>query len=367
VDCFAGKGKFDDGKNGSPLTALDSLDKSIAQRRTSGFIPQIYMKFIELNHAKSLEANLVGQPIGRCEVIEGKFEDSIIPLLRRAINQHRNLNVFLYIDPYGVKVLNAALFDYLADTFKTAELLINLNTFGFIREACRVMKAPFTERDDEIFSDLEEYDSSVMDSIDELNDIAGGDYWQSIITDYSNGIIDCYQAEKKFATRYKLRLRKKYAYVLDMPIRLKAGQNPKYRMIHATNHPEGCILMADNIANRTGRLVIEIQSRGQISLFPQTAENEVVDDSFLEDKMRELLSTTTEFTHLNKLLADFYNEYGVLCASPRLSSGQGGSILKTFEKNGEIVVKRTPTLTDKGQPKKFWQEGKGNTLMLRKT
>lgn len=35
VDCFAGKGKFDDGKNGSPLTALDSLDRSIAHYRTA--------------------------------------------------------------------------------------------------------------------------------------------------------------------------------------------------------------------------------------------------------------------------------------------------------------------------------------------
>ena len=27
-----------------------------------------------------------------------------------------------------------------------------------------------------------------------------------------------------------------YKYVLDMPIRLKRGQHPKCRMIHATNH-----------------------------------------------------------------------------------------------------------------------------------
>lgn len=370
VDCFAGKGKFDDGKNGSPLTALESLDRSIAQWHTAhprgGSIPRVLMRFIELNHADELAANLISQPAGRCEVVDGKFEDNITSLLQKTIGQYRNLNVFLYVDPYGVKALDATLFDVLSKTFNTAELLINLNSFGFIREACRVMKATFREQEDEIFRDLEEYDSSMLDSIDELNLIAGGDYWQTIIADYSKGTFDCYQAEKEFAKQYKLHLRKNYAYVLDMPIRLKAGQHPKYRMVHATNHPDGCALMADNIAKRTDRLVIEIQNSGQLTILSQTAENEMIDDNTLERKVRELLSSTTEFTRLNKFLADFYNEYGVLCDLSRLSSGRSGSVLKTLEKNGEIQVQRTPAVTDKGKPTKFWQEGKGNTLLLRK-
>ena len=344
VDCFAGKGKYDDGENGSPLTALESLESSITKCQSRRTMPNVSMKFIELNHSADLITNLAGQPQGRCEVIGGKFEDNIMPLLQKAMNDHRILNVFLYVDPYGVKVLSSALFDALPIKFNTAELLINLNSFGFIREACRVMKVAFREKEkeDEIFSDLDEYDSSTMDSIDELDAVAGGSYWQSIITEYGKGKINCYQAEKDFSRQYKLRMRKKYTYVLDMPIRLKLGQHPKYRMIHATNHPDGCTLMADNIAKRTDRLVIEIQSGGQLSLMPQTAENEMVDDAMLTERVRDLLSRTTVFTRLNKFLADFYNEYGVLCDLSRLSSGRSGSILKTFEKNGEIQVQRNP-------------------------
>ena len=285
VDCFAGKGKFDDGKPGSPLTALESLESSIAQYRGNRAMPKIGMKFIELNHAADLTANLAGQPLGRCEVIDGKFEDNIIPLLQKAMNTFRQINVFLYVDPYGVKVLNAAFFDTLPMAFATAELLINLNSFGFIREACRVNRVAFRERQDEIFCDLEEYDSSVLDSAQELCDIAGGNYWQSIIDDYAKNKIDCYQAEKEFSRQYKHRLRQTYNYVLDMPIRLKPGQHPKYRMIHATNHPDGCILMADNIAKRTDRLVVEIQSGGQLSITPQTAENEMVSDEMISAKV----------------------------------------------------------------------------------
>lgn len=366
VDCFAGKGKFDDGKDGSPLTALQSLDKSMAVYHGKLPMPPVFMKFIELNHAADLAANLAGQLPGRCEVISGKFEDNIIPLLQKAMGINRQLNVFLYVDPYGVKVLNADLFGAVSIAFRTAELLINLNSFGFVREACRVKKVFFREREDEVFSDLEEYDSSILGSIQELNKIAGGDYWQEIIDKYGRGKIDCYDAEKEFSRLYKERLRQDYTYVLDMPIRLKPGQHPKYRMVHATNHPDGCILMADNIAKRTDRLVIEIQSEGQMSLMPQTAENEMVSDGMLMEKVEELLENTTSYTRLNQFLANFYNQYGVLCNLSRLSSGRGGSILKTLEKSRRIEVQRTPPLTKDMRPSTFWQEKAGQTICLRK-
>jgi len=364
VDCFAGKGKFDDGEPGSPLTALQSLDRSLAVCDKP--IPAVNMKFIELNYYKDLESNIPSKHSGRCEVIGGKFEDNIKTLLKKAMTANRQLNVFLYVDPYGVKVLNATLFGSLPTTFNTAELLINLNSFGFIREACRVKKVAFREREDEIFSDLEEYDSSVLDSIEELNNIAGGDYWQTIIDKYSAGTIDCYAVEKEFSQLYKERLREHYTYVLDMPIRLKAGQHPKYRMVHATNHPDGCILMAENIAKRTNLLVIEIQNSGQPMLFNQNADNEIVSDDILMERMKSLLDRTTGFTRLNKLLGDFYNEYGVLCDCARLSSGRSGSVLKTLEKSGYIDVQREPKTTDSRRPSRFWQDGKGKTLRLRK-
>ena len=366
VDCFAGKGRFDDGKNGSPLTALQSLEKSIAAYHGRLPIPNVLMKFIELNYADDLMKNLAGQSAGRCQVINGRFEDNIIPLLQRSISQYRQLNVFLYVDPYGVKVLNANLFDSVATAFKTAELLINLNSFGFIREACRVKKISFRERESEIFSDLEEYDSSILESVQELNNVAGGTYWQEVIDKYGRGEIDCYDAEKEFSRLYKERLRGNYNYVLDMPIRLKPGQHPKYRMVHATNHPDGCILMADNIAKRADRLVIEIQSGGQMSLLQQTAENEIISEETLMEKMKELLENTPSFIRLNQLLADFYNQYGVLCDLSHLSSGRSGSILKTLEKSGYIEVQRQPAYTEKGTATTFWQEHQGKTISLRK-
>ncbi|MDR3052653.1 MAG: hypothetical protein LBU48_02170 [Coriobacteriales bacterium] len=61
VDCFAGKGKFDDGKPGSPLTALQSLDRSIEVSHGRYPMPTVSMKFIELNHHQDLETNIPSQ------------------------------------------------------------------------------------------------------------------------------------------------------------------------------------------------------------------------------------------------------------------------------------------------------------------
>lgn len=360
VDCFAGKGKFDDGKPGSPLIALNSLNAS-----NHRIMPKVNIKFIELNHAKELENNIPYEYKDMCEVIDGKFEDNIIPILNKAITSNKNTNVFLYVDPYGIKALNANLFDSLSNSFNTAELLINFNSFGFIREACRVKNINFRENESEVLKDLEEYDSSILNSIQELNDIAGGDYWQNIIEDYRKGNIDCYQAEKELSTKYKFRLREKYTYVLDMPIRIKSGNHPKYRMVFATNHPDGCMLMGDNIAKRTDELIVDIQHYGQLSFMSENAENEVIDDELLMENVKELLNKTYGYIHLNYLIADFYNQYGVLCDVSHLSSGQN-SILKTLEEIKYIDVQRFPAKTKNGNATVFWQENKKQSLTLKR-
>src|SRR5690606_37262236 len=84
-------------------------------------------------------------------------------------------NVFLYIDPYGIKALDCHLFDKFAEYgFNSIELLINMNSFGFIREACRALGVAYSDVGS--FDELVEYEPSIMDSssksIQVLNNIA---------------------------------------------------------------------------------------------------------------------------------------------------------------------------------------------------
>lgn len=354
VDCFAGKGKFDDGNQGSPLIALDVISQCQANTTATG--TSIEATFIDLNYAADLQENLKDYPW--VKIVSGKYEDNI----RSILKNKSGCNVFLYIDPYGIKALQCTLFDDFArGKFNSIELLINMNSFGFIREACHAMGTTFDDK--EIFDDLVEYEPTKMDasdkSIKELNEIAGGDYWQPIITSYKKHGINGYDAESQFAEQYCMRLMQSYTYVLNMPLRIKRNQRPKYRLIYATNHRDGCLLMVDNICSRWQALQ-EIQSGGQLQLWEENYDNQVVDDDDIEKKTIEHFSQCDNWTSLHEALAVFFMKHGPIC-----STGTVKTILKKLEKDGRLCVLRNPDMTAKGKPTAFMSEEKGKTVSVR--
>ena len=290
--------------------------------------------------------------------MSGKYEEVI-----QSILEHNNgSNIFLYVDPYGIKALDCGLFDsFTLQGFNSVELLVNMNSFGFIREGCRVLGANFTECD--ILEDLIEYDTTQLSSDDKsveaLNKIAGGDYWINIIEKKRNGEITAYEAESEFVEAYCKRLRQSYSYVLNMPVRIKSGQLPKYRMIHATNHPHGALLMVDNIFGRW-ELMQDIQNGGQQMLWEEDIDNSIVDETEIENKVINHLSKINGYTRLNELLADFYSIYGVICKVKTVKN-----IYKNLEKVGKIIVKRTPAFTNNGKPSTSFTDEKGKITELR--
>lgn len=357
IDCFAGKGRFDDGQPGSPLIALDVMAQSLSGTNMNGR-PKIDAAFIDLNYADDLQKNLANYSDVR--IVSGAYEDQIDELLK----DKYNWNVFLYIDPYGIKALDCSKFDAFANgQFNTIELLINMNSFGFIREGCRVMGAQFKMEDDNFFDDLVEYESTVLDksdkSVQALNQIAGGDYWKEIIVQYMNKKIDGYKAEEYFSEQYCQRLRQSYNYVLNMPIRIKEGQHTKYRMIHATNHPDGCVLMANDICNRC-ELIKDMQTGGQLSLFLEDINNQIINDGDIENKVTDHFSQYNTCMSLTKAEAEFYVKYGAIC-----KSGEITKVLKRLEKDGRLDIKRHPDSTKTGRPTSFMDEGHGKTISVR--
>lgn len=356
VDCFAGKGKFDDGNPGSPLIALQIMQECLATT-TMQSTPHISSVFIDLNYADDLKKNLSDYP--DVKIIPGKYEDKIENLLKDKIGS----NVFLYIDPYGIKALQCSKFDKFANgQFHSIELLINMNSFGFIREGCRVLGAQFGE-DASFFDDLVEYEPTVLDtsekSIQALTDIAGGDYWISIVEQLKHKNISAYEAEEYFAEQYCQRLRQSYTYVLNMPIRIKKGQHSKYRMIHATNHRDGCLLMVDNICKRWD-LLQQIQTGGQLSLWKEDINNNTVDEGEIESKVIEHFSQCDNWTSLYDALAVFFVKYGVVC-----KTGIVKDILKKSEKAGQLDVMRNPSTDAHGNPRKFMTENKDQTVSVK--
>jgi len=359
VDCFAGKGKFDDGNPGSPIIALNIIDDCLS-KTTISQKPKIEKFFIDLNYASELQENL--KSYNDVTIISGRYEDKIDEILENK----KDYNVFLYIDPYGIKALDCLKFDKLANNrFKSIELLINMNSFGFLREACRVQGIQF--KTDDNFADLIEYEPSIFEvtnnslqvSKEKLNNIAGGDYWIEIIEKYKNHQLSGYEAEELFSEQYCKRLRRSYPYVLNMPIRLQQGQHTKYRMIHATKHKDGCLLMVDNICNRW-ELLRDMQNSEQFTFFKENINNEILNSRELENKIISHISKYNDFISLDEAVANFFVDNGVICSRKNVTN-----ILSKLEKSERIKILRTPNTTKNGKTSTFMQENKDKKASIK--
>lgn len=357
IDGFAGKGKFDDGKDGSPRIAMNTLNVSFEHFNTVNK-PIANCYFIDINYADDLRKNLAEYTQYNIHIINGSFESNIEKILKHNLQS----SVFIYIDPYGIKALNADDFVGYSDQFRSIELLINFNSYGFFREACRVLNVKINDKTiNNIVDNLEEYDNTPIDSQDALTKIIGTNRWVDTIIKYKEGKINAGDAETQIANLFCNNLKRGYKYVLNMPIRRKDEIGTKYRLVHCCNHVDGCILMADNMYKRSLEHR-DIRHGGQLSFFEFTVEDRAIDDSEIKEKLS--VEVKENFLHLKEVLANFYTKNGVLCDEKKIVT-----FLKNFENDGKISVQRTPSTTGKGKPSSFWSEkngNKGQILLIKK-
>ena len=199
VDCFAGKGKFEDGNDGSPLM-IAKVIKEILQNKQAYDNKDIEACFIEKKYHDDLKTNLL--PYYNYKVINGKFEDNISQIIEK--NQNTQVNLFLYIDPYGIISLSFEIFSELVKMEKiSTEFLMNFNSFGFLREGFRLLKYTIPNELNEVT-----FESDEKNSIEKMNIIANGEYWQEIVRDKNNNIINMYKAEQLFIEKYIDELKK---------------------------------------------------------------------------------------------------------------------------------------------------------------
>ncbi len=325
IDGFAGVGKFDDGTEGSPIIASRIIQNAIDKTKGKG---KITAYFIEYEFAEELKRNL-----GCHNVIPGDFKIEV-PKIIDSINDE---NVFLYADPFGIKHLKFNIIKKLgSQNIHAAELLLNLNAFGFLREGCRLLGI----RQDEIPDgyEVEETSSEGSNSIENMNAIANGDYWIKILTDKKLGNIDMKEAEERFVSRYINELRKIFRFVNSIPIRTGEKNIPKYRMIFGSNNIDGMLLMSDAMlfCDRELRL---FNNKQQLSLF------DYYDTQNCDDAILGCLSYN--FTSIKEMCLSIYKQIGVIYSHKEIQD-----TLKKLEASNKIFVKRWPSCTSNGRPAK---------------
>src|SRR3972149_4419308 len=334
IDCFAGKGRFDDDNKGSPIIIAERI-KSVLEGNSEN--KNIHGVFIENKYAKELEINLKGYK--NCEIWQGTFEENISRI--RELDSHSNL--FLYVDPYGIKCLDFEQFELIKHKhFSSLEMLLNFNSFGFLREGCRLLTLDYENLFKEDQSE-DEYELDEANTITHMNNIAHGDYWQSIIEDYKNNKIRMFEAEEQFINGYKNQLKNLFTYVINIPIRLKIGNVPKYRLMYGSNHQDGIILMADNMSRQWKELK-DSRRGGQKVLFEYEFPDPPIEPGFdLKEGVLNILAVDRNPLLLQELLVKLFEKYGI-AFSEKVYKNK----MKEME-NNQILVDRYPQCTKTGK------------------
>ena len=245
-------------------------------------------------------------------------------------------NYFFYVDPYGVKCLDFRYFARLKGIgFISLEVLVNLNTTGFLREGCRLLKYTCELPD---WTDDLDYEQDERNSLGHMDNVAGGDYWRNILNDFQAGVINFHQAEDRFAAEYTRRIRNILPLVVHVAIRERSRQLPKYRLLFATNHRDGLFLMTDTM-HKAWIAQLDHETGGQLT-FSNDVQWPVQPGQSIEERIWAVLGEPME---LGKLLTVLIEHHGITH-----STSEYKKAIRTHE--GKLfTVNRIPDKTPTGK------------------
>lgn len=240
--------------------------------------------------------------------------------------------------------------------FRSIELLINLSSMGFLREGCRLLKNKDIEGNFEEY-DAREKESSVnfKNDIPNMNRVANGEYWHGIIEGLNDKKITIYEAEEKLVFEYCNQLRKVFRYVINIPIKPKIENMPKYRMVFCTNNYHGYIEMATDMNKRWDDLQA-LSNSGQTTLFGYDVDYKA---SIHEKDVKKVV-----IKELDQLLPG-RQYWELLCAiidrnSILYSLKEIDQCIREMERVDEIKIERIPAFTEKTRKPTTWVNYKKN-------
>lgn len=216
-------------------------------------------------------------------------------------------------------------------------MLINFNSIGFLREACRLLKY------EGIFQgvdDLDDYEIDDSNNIEIMKKIANGDYWIPIVKELRDKKIRMLEAEERFMKGYVSQIESLFCYVVNIPIKQKTVNVPKYRLIFGTNNQDGLILMADNM-NKKWKRILEDERGGQSVLFEYDFPDLSLVNGFnLEEDIVTNLKEQGGSMLLKDLIVKLIQKYGISFSE---------NYYKSMIKKMPVRIDRNPECTPTGK------------------
>ena len=336
IDGFSGPGLFGDGKKGSPLIEKEMIEKAFFTTKNKN----ISFNLVCVESNTKLYNRLV-QNCGKTNWIQclnGRIE-LLLPDILSSLE--KNSFVFLYMDPFGINGLPTDLLELIEKRKDLRiEILINFSSVGCYRECMRLLGS--TEYDD--YFEKNEFAKDLNGSIERMNKLLGTEKWPEVSHKYN--------AEYLLSQFFCNKLKNKFKYVLNMPVRNINKDNIKYRMVHCSNNSSGAILMANNMIKKV--------SLNKMSLFSTDLEGNIVDVEQVIPKISDYIPSSDESPiRLNQLIMKFFENEGVICKSSDLTN-----FLKAKEKSNDIVVIRLPEKSPNGKLTSFWNEDNGRVVKI---
>jgi len=271
VDCFAGKGRFDDGKPGSPLIMCQ-----MAVKYAPSLIKCLFVNRSKADH-KALEKNL--ETFVKNKIAYPVNGDSQ-SLLAEVQKIKKNFTLFMYLDPFGLKGCEFAGIQNLLERDKqSTEILINLSMPALHRLAA--CNAVAKGRGDS---------SEIRDFHKILDEVLGGDYWKHYM--FANNL-SREEKELKVVGGYMAKLKTILPYVGSCPVREREGAVVKYFITFASRHPDAQLLMNDTMCVAYNEYINEVASK-KFPLLESTLSDWRSSRNSEKDKLRSLVRGTIQ-------------------------------------------------------------------------
>ena len=308
ADLFAGRGRFDDGSDGSPII-ISKLARQYKQ--LLGYENKVILAEAIERDRELLRENVkeyIDQKI--VVLLPGEASEVGLTLLKIIT---RGTPLFVFLDPFGIKGLSMQL---LLQTCERAsqdstELLINFNHRAIPRLAGICKKIDSTN------PSLKRQAQGIVEM---TNDSFGGVWWLDIM---NNDALNDEEKGREIRARYVGVLRKRFKWLGSLPVTAGLpGENVKYYLIFASQSQVAFESMNDAMVRAARELLLEeVAKRNKGTLF-ETADPE----AFVADRFRPSVARLADLVFGEaqlisaRISADGGDPYNVELFRPELRS-----------------------------------------------